>query len=283
MRKIPLSLIKRCQSLRKRGFTLGEIVQTTGLPKTTIYGHVAHIPLLQETKIRVFREATKRINEFNIRERKGKCIPGRVVNKPKEWTDELIFLLAHFLFDGGINKSGCIYSNRSIALIRRVEDLVRTLFSIEPKSIKENPETGVYRISYFYVELADYARNKTEELLKRIQKESVERKRLFLRAFFDDEGNVSFRKKQRRVRGFQHNTGILKLVKTLLLDFGIRSAVDEKYNEIVISRREDMFKFQKEINFSRGIFLNPRRKNSIWKRELEKRQLLNQVLASYQS
>ena len=59
--------------------------------------------------------------------------------------------------------------------------------------------------------------------------------------------------------------------------------VIEKYSEIVISRREDMFRFQKEINFSKGIFLNPKRKNSIWKKNLEKRQLLNHVLTSYQN
>lgn len=68
----------------------------------------------------------------------------------------------------------------------------------------------------------------------------------------------------------------------MLLDFGIESKIDEKYNEIVISRKENLIKFRDKINVSKGIYINPERKNSIWKRKLEKREILEMVINSYQ-
>lgn len=207
MQRTSPKLVEKCRFLRKQGATLGEIVRAVRLPKTTVYTYIVDIPLLPTTRERIRIASTKRINEFNIRERRGKCIPGRVVSKPTMWSDELVLLLAHFSFDGGVRRGTCIYSNRSIALINRVKKLARKLFGVAPKSITQNPYTGVYRITYHYIELSDYILNKTQELYGIIRKEKIVRKRLFLRAFFDDEGNVTFRmRKKRQVRGFQYNT-----------------------------------------------------------------------------
>lgn len=104
-------LIERCRKLRKRGFTLWKIIKATGLPKTTVYDHIYDIPLPPEIKEKIKSEARKRINEYIRRERKRKCMPGRVVPKPKDWTPDLVFLVSHFMFDGEINKGSCVYSN----------------------------------------------------------------------------------------------------------------------------------------------------------------------------
>ena len=106
------------------------------------------------------------------------------------------------------------------------------------------------------------------------------KKKVFLQAFFDDEGSVHFDKKL--VRGYQYNLEILKLVQKLLKDFNIESRIDEKYKEIVISRKPNLIKFRNEINFSKGIYINPARKNSVWKRKLEKRKILDYLINSYQ-
>ncbi len=111
---------------------------------------------------------------------------------------------------------------------------------------------------------------------------SISKKRIFLQAFFDDEGCAHWRKNKRIVRGFQKNLKILDLVKRLLEDFNIKTTIDKKYKEIIIGRKENLIKFQKEINFSPGIFINPDRKNSIWKQKLEKRYILSEMINSYQ-
>lgn len=269
---------EKCRNLRNRGFTLGEIVKTTKFPKTTIYYHIKNIPLPLDIIERIKRENTKRITKFN-KERKGKCIPGRIVIKSKEFTNKLVFLVAHFMFDGEITSHSCIYHNRSKTLADKVKFQMREVFKLQPRDLL-NKDTGVRRISYHHVELASYINKKSQELKNYIKIASLSKKRIFLQAFFDDEGSIHFDK--RLVRGYQHNLEILTLIKKLLKDFDIESSIDEKYQEIVISRKINLIKFRDKINFSKGIYLNPNRKNSIWKKKLSKQTLLNTVLSSYQ-
>jgi len=126
--------IEKCKRMRKNGFTLGEIVDRTGLPKTTIYDHIQGIPLcfkLQEKLERIKGENSRALLEFNIKERKG--WRRKVVSRVKGWSPELICLVAHFMFDGEIrNKNGCVYNNRNIALINRVENFMKEIFSLDP-------------------------------------------------------------------------------------------------------------------------------------------------------
>lgn len=280
-------LIEKCRTLRRKGFTLGEIVKIIHLPKTTVYNHVYDVVLslearerLKKVQKRITEENTRRINQFNIKYRKGKCIPGRIVIKPKGWTNELIFLVAHFMFDGEVQTHSCIYHNRNETLIERVKTEMKKIFNLIPRELF-NKETGVHRISYHYVELADYMRKKSKELKKLIRIISLKEKKIFLKAFFDDEGNVNIHKNNRRVRGYQRSLETLKLIQKLLKDFDINSRIDEKYKEIVISRKPNLIRFRDKINFSRGIYINPNRKNSIWKKKLEKREILNKIINSY--
>ena len=283
MQKTPSVLIEECQLLRRQGYSLDEIVRVTGVPRTTVYGYIAHIRLSLERQSAIKIAATKRINEFNITFRKGKCIPGRVVPKPEGWNDELLFVTSHLMFDGEIASHGCVYNNRSVSLIQRFQDSMKEVFQLIPMRVIKNEKTGVYRVSYHYVELADYVREKAGVLKKYIKTASLREKRVFLQAFFDDEGCVTCAKRGKRiVRGFQHNTEILELVQKLLKDFGIASRVDEKYQEIVISRKENLAKFRDEVNFSKGVYINPERTNSIWKKKLEKRKLLDIAINSFE-
>ena len=279
MYKINPLLVEKCRTLRRKGFVLGEIIKSVNLPKTTVYDHIYDIPLPEETKERIKREARKRINEYIRKERKGKCMFGRVVPKPENWTDKLIFLTAHFMFDGEIQTNACIYHNRNKALIERVETEMKKIFNLSPRDFF-NKETGVHRITYHYVELADYMRKKVKELKKFIRIAPLKEKKIFLNAFFDDEGSIHFDKKI--VRGFQYNLEILKLIQKLLKDFSIESKIDEKYKEIIISRKSNLIKFRNKINVSKGVKINGKRKNSIWKQDLEKREILEMLIASYE-
>ena len=102
-----------------------------------------------------------------------------------------------------------------------------------------------------------------------------------MRSFFDDEGSVDLRGAVRRVRGYQHNNKILFLVQKLLKDFQIASKVDTRFHEIIIGRRDNIKRFAKEINFTKGVRVNGKRSNSVWKKSLEKKTILTNLLSSY--
>ncbi len=76
MHKTNPILVEKCRTLRRKGFTLGEIIKATHLPKTTVYGHIYDILLPVEVKERIKREARRRTNEYIRKYRKGKCLPG---------------------------------------------------------------------------------------------------------------------------------------------------------------------------------------------------------------
>lgn len=272
----PIEITEKCKTLRKEGFTLYEIIAKTGLPKTTVYDHIKNVPISDELKKRlekINRERTKKASEARRLQR-------RIVPKPKKWSNDLILIVAHFMFDGEILKNGCVYNNRNVVLINRMKNTVRKVFRIEA-ICKLNSKTGVHRISYFYTDLGEYIKSKSGDLRKYIKTASLEEKRLFLKIFFDDEGNVNIHNKGRRVRGYQKDLRVLELIQELLKDFKIESKIDKKYKEIIISRKENLIKFRNEINISKGVYINPERKNSVWKQKLEKREILNLAIDSY--
>jgi len=57
-------LIEKCRVLRRKGFTLGEIIKAVKLPKTTIYDHICDIPLPIKVKERIKKKAIWRLRKF---------------------------------------------------------------------------------------------------------------------------------------------------------------------------------------------------------------------------
>lgn len=139
------------------------------------------------------------------------------------------------------------------------------------------------RTSYFNVALGAYMAKKSQLLISKITELSPSLKQGFLRAFFDDEGCVDFRERRRtrRIRGYQKDKKILLLIQRLLADFNIHASVVEP-NEVVISGKDNLEKFRERIGFSVGVRVNGKRANSIWKKNIEKRVILNKAIASYQ-
>jgi hypothetical protein len=168
-------------------------------------------------------------------------------------------------------------------LIQRVEKLMRLVYDFEP-SRWLNRSTGVHRVSYYNVELDSFLREKSQELFLSVKTFPLELKREFLRAFFDDEGCMDYKPRvnKKRVRGYQKDKTILYLVHSLLADFGIHSRVVAP-NEVVITGKPELVKFQKEINFSPGVRINGNRSNSVWKEHLEKQDLLERAIQSFKT
>jgi len=273
-----ISFKEQCISLRQKDYSLDEIAKITGKPKTSVYYHVRDMSLSPAR--------LKRRHEQNLRHlvqlangRRGKS--SRSFTKFSRWSPEKVALVAHLLFDGEIGKRGCFYNNRNKVLLERVERYMGDIY-VYPPAHYHNPHTGVRRVSYFNVALGGYLRQKSQELLAQIQDMPQQSKRAFLVAFFDDEGCMDFRPSMnsRRIRGYQKNTRILELVSSLLSDFSIKSRI-QKPNEVVISGRTNLVRFQKEINFSAGVTVNGNRSNSTWKKHIEKRELLRRAIDSY--
>ncbi len=275
---------QKCIELRLQNYTLGEIVKILKKPKTTIYFHIQKIPVsdvLKEKKSHLSRAIIQDARKRGLTPQKGKTTTGRKFKSFSKWTPEIVNLVGHLTFDGEILRAKCSYNNRAQVLISLVSDLMKFVYDYDPKvQVKTD---GVIRISYYNIELANYLKVKSEELINIISNLSKECQRSFLKAFFDDEGCISFEKKRKRrkLRGFQYNDGILFLIQRLLLNFGIESKVDARFHEIIISRKKNLERFAREINFTPGLCVNGKRSNSIWKKDLEKREILQKALNSY--
>ncbi len=273
-----MSFKQQCIKLREEDKTLNEIVKITGRSKTSVYFHIKDIPL-SKIKIKDIKKSYSQRAISLSAARKGKAL--RPYRQFKEWTPDLVLLVGHLLFDGEISKKKCTYNNRSKVLIDRVVNLVGILYDYPP-NFREDKKSGVIRVQFNNVELGSFLYQKSRELLMDIENMPKEYQREFLRAFFDDEGcmNVSMDSNMRRIRGYQKDKVILIIIKNLLGNFLIESKLREP-NEVVITGKENLLKFQKEINFSAGVRLNPNRANSIWKKPIEKRWLLDKAIKSF--
>jgi len=273
-----VSFKERCISLRKRGLSINQIAAKTNRPKTSVYFHIQSIPLSIQRKREIRLAAIRRFNDYS-RSIKGKSRLNRHPTHFKVWDTDLVSLVSHIMFDGTIKQGGCVYTNRSQSLLDHVTRCMGRIYPYPPK--KYESLSGVHKIAFHNVELGYLLRTKELELTRNIERMSKELRRVFLRAFFNDEGSVYFIGKRRAIRGYQHDGRILNLIQRLLRRLGIRSKVDMAYNEVTITRRRNLELFEKEINFSAGVCVNGNRSNSVWKHSFEKRELLRKMLASY--
>ena len=271
---------QQCINLRKKDCTLPEIMKITGRSKTSVYFHIKDIALSKKKQKEISENSRRRALQIAAT-RKGKALrPHRTFDT---WTPNRVLLVAHLIFDGELRRNTCGYSNRSRALIARVEMLFRETYSFVP-SRHVNAQSGVHKIYYHNVGLGIFMLKKADELLKCAKQLSRDCQKEFIRAFFDDEGCMDFRPKEnrRRVRGYQKDREVLVLIQRLLVNFQIASHIKDP-NEIVITGKENLKKFQKEINFSKGVRVNGKRTNNVWKKNIEKRELLDMAIKSFKT
>lgn len=271
---------ERCITLRQKGHTLSEIVELTGRPKTSVYFHIRSFALPPEKIYRIRTAAGERIRPYAI-VRLGKS--DRKFKPLTTWTPSSALLLGHLLFDGEIRRGRCIYNNRNEALIERFEMLMRSIYAYKPTR-NTNTKTGVIRTAYFNVEMAAHLQERAMHLLKKVPLLTPAAKREFLRAFFDDEGCMDFRPTTniRKIRGYQKDRKVLKVVQAVLASFGIESRI-VKPNEVVIVGKSNLMKFEREVSFSPGVQVNGNRTNSRWKKHVEKRKLLRMAITSFKN
>lgn len=271
-------VINEARKLRKEGYSLREIACEFGISKTTAHDWVAHsVKLDKKAKACILETIKKGRAKGNWEKYHGKYRGkySKVVLDPGYWNGELVSIIAHFLFDGHVKKGACEYYNSNKALVNKMINLVQKYFGLEAKIYLR--ESGVYRVIFYSTELSRLIGRKKQELIETISSLRVEEKRSFLRAFFDDEGNVTLDKKYgiNRVRGYQKDRKILVLCQKLLNEFDIVSRLEKDC--VVINKKVDLMKFKNQINFSEGLFIYNRRSNSVWKKPTLKREILEMI------
>lgn len=274
------SFKEQCIALRKKDKTLNEIIAITGRSKSSVYSHIKDVSLSKE-KLRVIASQNRTRALQNATKRKGVSL--RAFKMFNEWSPDMVLLVAHLIFDGELKNRTCGYTNRSVVLVSRVEILMTTIYNFEPKR-HHDTVTGVHKIRYYNVALKNYLQEKAKELQETITQLPAECQREYIRAFFDDEGCMDYRPSRdvRQIRGYQKDKQVLICIQNLLQCFDIEAKI-KKPNEVVINGKENLTKFQSEINFLKGICPNPNRTNALHTIVIEKRTLLDQAIKSFKT
>ena len=267
----------KCRMLRKRGHSIGQIARRLKLSKSTVHWHVRDIELTALQRNRLRCEKRRVMEQVNAK-RRGRPLRRIAFLKPA-WSQALVHLIAHFSFDGRLDRYGCSYYNRMHSQIVHMQQLMQRLLEVQPK-IRQR-ESGIWVLSYYNVELATWLLQKERELLGQVRREASWQQE-WLRAFFDDEGHVHMNGHGiRRVRASQDHPPILEFAQKCLASMGIGSRIDKNAKAIEITGREHLEIFSRKINFSDGIAVNENRKNGLWKQPVQKRHLLSLALGSY--
>lgn len=279
MKKLENELITQCRKLRMRAYSFGDISSAMGVAKSTLHAYFKNVSLDNKQKQAIENRRKEKCNR-GINPRKGKCLLGREIIKPHSWSNDLIHIISHFMFDGRVDEDSCIYYSKDKYQIKHMQKLLHDVFKASPKiQLRDN---GVYGLVFYHVEMANYLKNREKELFAYLSNGALKAyKKEFLRAFFDDEGSIFYKGDKRRVRGYQKSDFILRQIINLLNEFGIKSRLDKRANGVEISGRYNLEAFSKKINFSPHIYVNPNRKNGIWKERISKRDILDLALRSY--
>lgn len=231
------------------------------------------LDLLPEIEREKFRDIiTKNLDEIKLGYGRAKSIKKFPIN----FSAPLARIIGHLIGDGGINKANRLfYSNKYHELIEIFkEDMKRVFGNV---NVEEYTRKKGYIVFYPTItgiilkHLIGPMRGKFKHVPSLIFSADRQSKSLFIRALFDDEGNVSVEKSTIQINITKKS--ILRDIKRLLLEFDI---VGGKIGKVKREMKKDMFVMRISgrehiMLFSRYIgFDHP-----------EKREDLNELIESY--
>ncbi len=226
----------------------------------TIYGWMKGYRTIPLSKLGVIVELSKyswKDVEENLISIKAGIRKGEICPRfPIKVDEGLGSIIGHILGDGAIDKRGhyVFYSNSNIDLLKEFRLYMLDIFGIEPRiwvqekrlfhektkwmkriyTLNEVPRghnVGLFYpkicVDFLYLICGRFAKGRNKIITKEIKDKSREFKKGFIRAFFDDEGSISF--KSHTLRLYQDNPGILDSIKDMLYEFGIKSKVVRNY------------------------------------------------------
>lgn len=312
--KNKIRIVKYSINLRKKGYSYSEISKKIlnklklKLNDTTILDYVKNVKMTKLGKIRYNKKISR------DRSKAGKLSSGpsleislknlqkaiifhrekaknRIKKQNKNLSLEKVRIIGHCLFDGSvINSNGyyCVnYSNNCKNLINKFKKDIWKVYNIKPTDLRKNGKLNVLRYcSKALVEnLNKYTNynchysNIPNQIFKSRNKHLIIE---FLRTFWDDEGMVNYgysldrngyKHIKRQLEAYCDNNIIREKLKKLHNKIGIQPKLYNK--KIIISRFDDLKRFSKLINFSKGLRVSyPKSKNH----NIEKRYILNKAV-----
>lgn len=193
-------------------------------------------------------------------------------------------IAGHILGDGSIDRKyhQVFFSNTNVELLKEFREAMLIVFGIEPRiwtqttngfgkknswtariyNLNEKKKTQSVGLFYpticgilLHALLGRFADGENKSVSKQIKRAPIDFKRAFLRAFFDDEGNVSIN--SQGIRLFQDSKSMLGDIKILLNEFGIHcnpthfyARRNKKHYYFNITHINNYYRFYHEIGFT---------------------------------
>lgn len=224
-----------------------------------------------------------------------KKIMARIPQSSKDLTLPKVRIISHCLFDGFVMKNIAKhsyvmgYSNKCCELIEEFVNDMKIVYNLSPTDEIERKSGFIIRYCckaavedlIRYTSFKDGKERIPPEIINSILEWKIE----FLKCFWNDEGMVHFSESIDK-KGYKHvsifveaflkNKNLLRQLKRLHESIRIRTIT--RKNKIRISKKEDLIKFAKLINFSPGLKVSYRK--SKWNGQ-EKKEVLRLAISSY--
>ena len=212
------SYISQIQNYRKEGYSLREIADLLPVSYSTVRNYCKSVQMTERG-----------------RKRFQSIVPGTVkhVSVKKGLPDEKIRIIANLLFDGSVFRSkyhyGVMYVNSSDELTELMRNDIRKICGLEAHEEQINGKVGTYsKIRYFsrilYDDLLSHfpefsTSSENCELPCWVMGGSKQIKKIFLQAFWENEGSIS---KDGTLSADLKNKKVIEQLSKLHIDFGLK-------------------------------------------------------------
>jgi len=119
---------QQIKSLRRAGRSLDDIAHQLGLSRSTVYWHIKDLPLTLDQQAVLHRRWQVTMAHVNAK-RRGIARSGPLPSRPR-WSEHLVHLVSHLMFDGRIDRWGGYYYNRSPSQLQHVVRLLKRLYGV---------------------------------------------------------------------------------------------------------------------------------------------------------
>lgn len=307
--------------LRKRGYSYAEITDSVEkkygvyLDSSVLSAYLRDVTISNRGKVRLKEKISKdrsKAGKLGVERQRELGILGKdwetklaaavkVVTKKlpensKDMTLDKVNLIAHCLFDGFVcNTNGYRTFGYTSLQKKQVQDFMKSVYKVYGFSTYLEKREDIYLCRFS-------SKNAIEDLLqytpsystkadsgvkvpKEIMEGNINAKRIFLRAFWDDEGAAmcgvhcdqkGYNHYSRKLEAYCQNENLLKQLLELHQDVGVPARISRK--RICLSNKEGLEKFKEHIGFSEYVIVNAKR--SIWY-NIPKKVLLDYMLYTY--
>jgi len=269
---IPKNLQKKVFELREQGYFFREIARelNISLGSTHKYGSGFN---LSDNARKILEGKTKKSRRKSI-----KLIEDLTLEKAR--------IIAHCIFDGSVTKGTVRYTNSSPKLINLFVKDIKEVYGVDPDRILNEQGKHLPKITacYFFTEISDdlhrYSKSfstalEVAEIHKKIIFGSLNFKKVFIRAFWEDEGCITIdgdiigRIKSKKIRD-----QLVKLHRDTGIECTPYDCSDNCFGIYIKRSRDNINKFKK-IGFEHSIIV--RGKNI----GMKKRDLFNRIYGHY--